>query len=82
MSRAFSLLGRGGAVVRDDYERVMKVLRPEYGPQLVDILWRVLDPRGTGLLGTSLGAEAAPDVLHGLTVGTAVMSSKSLDHFG
>ncbi|KAF0310153.1 Two pore calcium channel protein 1 [Amphibalanus amphitrite] len=51
MSRAFSLLGRGGAVLRDDYVRVMAVLRPEHGTQLVDILWRVLDPHGDGMLG-------------------------------
>ena len=51
MSRAFSLLGHGGALIRSDYDRVMAVLRPRHGPQLLDILWRVLDPRRTGLLG-------------------------------
>ena len=52
MSRAFSLLGHGGGIIRSDYDRVMAVLRPEHGPRLVDILWRVLDPHRSGLLGT------------------------------
>ncbi|XP_037078329.1 two pore calcium channel protein 1-like [Pollicipes pollicipes] len=52
MARAFALLGGGGAVSRHVYGQVMAVLRPHHGPQLVDILWRVLDQTGSGRLGT------------------------------